>query len=312
MESASASDTAAAAACPSPMQGPITRTDANASRDAEMQRPTTARLSICSGSRQRYGTEYHTPSSRKRHCGASVGDVQLDGPCGATDAVVEAAAAEHVVLREAIATANATRLAQPEARRGVRQERVVESGHVPAQEHGASLRLLAAEQLAARQLRRVRTVDGTSVDARRGSSPPGPRPASRSGSGCRIAAADRRWRSGARASRSARRAPAARDRGRRAACRTSSTGTGWCLRARSRRPPRAPARHHPSRPRRTARDTRPGPRAWRRWPRRPPRPSRARARGARGAPGAGGSPPAPWCRRAASRPTARTEPRRWS
>ena len=186
------------------MQGPITRTDANASRVAETQRPATSRLSIRSGTRQRYGTVYQTPSSRKRHSRAPVGDVQLDRPCGATDAVVEVAAAEHVVLGERVATANATRLADAEARRGVRQERLLEAGHVPAQERGAALRLLAAEHLAERQLGRRPRRRRHGRRSRRGSSPPAPRPAARSGSGCRSAAADRRWRSGARAGRSAR------------------------------------------------------------------------------------------------------------
>ena len=289
VESASASATAAAAACPSPMQGPITRTDANASRVAERQRPATARLSIRSGSRQRYGTVYQSPSSRKRHSRAPVGDVQLDRPCGAADAVVEAAAAEHVVLRRGDSDrgCDASRAARGAARcRTGTRRRIRACAGAGTRRSARPARGRAARRASAPPGRRRRR------DVRRwrrGSSPPAPRPGARSGSGCRSAAADRRWRSGARAGRSARRAPAARDRGRRAACRTSSTGTG-CVSPRStggaRRARQRGVAGRVDEERRA--HTRPGPRASRRWPRRPRRRSRARARGARAARGAGG------------------------
>src|SRR5262249_60107351 len=73
--------------------------------------------------------------------GAAVADVQLDGPGGAAHAVVEVPAAEHVVLRQAVAAPDAPRLPQPEAWRGVGQEGAFEARHVPAEKCGATVGL---------------------------------------------------------------------------------------------------------------------------------------------------------------------------
>src|SRR4029077_16454731 len=84
--------------------------------------------------------------------GQPAGDVQLDRPGGATDAVLELPPAEHVLLGERVAPANAARLAHTEARGRVRDEGLGEARHVLAEEGGAPLGLLAAEHLAERQL----------------------------------------------------------------------------------------------------------------------------------------------------------------
>src|SRR5262249_53487357 len=63
----------------------------------------------------------------------ALGGVQLDRPCRTADAVLELAAAEYVVARELVVAPDAARLAQPEARGGVGEKGLVESGHVRAQ-----------------------------------------------------------------------------------------------------------------------------------------------------------------------------------
>src|SRR2546427_12875275 len=89
---------------------------------------------------------------------------QLDRPGGAADAVLELAPAEHVLLGERVAAAEAARLAHPEPRGGVRDEGFLEARQVAAQEIRAVLRLLAPEHLAERQLGRVARVERAARD----------------------------------------------------------------------------------------------------------------------------------------------------
>ena len=83
-----------------------------------------------SGTRQRYGTVYQSPSSRKRHSVRPSATCSSIGQAARQMPSSKLAAAEHVVLGERVATADAARLAHAEPRRGVGQERVREAGHV--------------------------------------------------------------------------------------------------------------------------------------------------------------------------------------
>ena len=90
--------------------------------------------------------------------------MQLDRPGGAADAVLELAAAEHVVLGQPVAAADAAGLAHAETGCGVGDERLRESGHVLLQEGGAALGLLATEHLAEGQLDGVARVERAAIE----------------------------------------------------------------------------------------------------------------------------------------------------
>src|SRR2546427_13092735 len=77
---------------------------------------------------------------------------QLDRPGGAADAVFELAPAEHVLLGERVAAAEAARLANPEPRGGVRDVGFLEVRYAAGQVARAAVVLLGAEHLAAGRL----------------------------------------------------------------------------------------------------------------------------------------------------------------
>ena len=125
---------ATATACPSSMQGPITRAEPKApdiGREAA-----TRNQQVADALRQKTAIGDRVPGAalEKAPEGLAAADVALDGPGGATDPVLELPRPEHVVLGERVLPDDPARLADPQARGAVGQERLGEAGHLPAKE----------------------------------------------------------------------------------------------------------------------------------------------------------------------------------
>ena len=90
--------------------------------------------------------------------------MELDRPGGTADAVLELPAAQDVLFRERVATADAPGLAYAESRGGVRDEGLGKARHVTPEERGTSFCLLAAEHLRERQLTRIARIGRAPLD----------------------------------------------------------------------------------------------------------------------------------------------------